>query len=295
MAEKNSSSNDNKNNNSNVSFDELSLRSPLAAAAVDHGNLIPISFLFRMYTACQILELSTETRYTSIVLLQRYAAARVVHSMKSNLPSSHFNNDDGWPWVGAACIFLACKAEEEPRRLRDVINMIHMVLSSPPSSSPDGRESNTKVVLDVVNKPPTLNEKYWESKKRVIENEQIVLRWIGFDCFVSHPHRAVLLILLHEQSSHESQNRLLPLAFRRLNDGLFSVKALQFDVITLAASAIELATEESAMEQLDNNQKTFMEGWWSRYDVNAEHLNDCKSSLIEATSTLEAVVSGSTN
>jgi hypothetical protein len=299
MAEKNSSSNYNKNNsNRNVSFDELSLRSPLAAAAaVDHGNLIPISFLFRMYTACQILELSTETRYTSIVLLQRYAVARVVHSMKSNLPSSHFtvNNDDGWSWVGAACIFLACKAEEEPRRLRDVINMTHMVLSSPPSSSPDGRESSTKVVLDVVNKPPTLNEKYWESKKRVIENEQIVLRWIGFDCFVSHPHRAVLLILLQEQSSHESQNRLLPLAFRRLNDGLFAVKALQFDVITLAASAIELATEESTMEQRENNQKIFMEGWWSRYDVNPEHLNDCKSSLIEATSTLEAVVSGSPN
>jgi hypothetical protein len=107
------------NNNGKASFNELSLRSPLAAAAaaaaaVDHGNLIPISFLFCMYTACQILELSTETRYSSIVLLQRYAAARVVHSMKINLPSSHFNNNNGWPWVGAACIFLACKAEEEP-------------------------------------------------------------------------------------------------------------------------------------------------------------------------------------
>ena len=69
----------NKNyNNENVSFDELSLRSPLAvaavaAAAVDFDISIPISFLFRMYTACQILQLSTETRYTAIVLLQRYA------------------------------------------------------------------------------------------------------------------------------------------------------------------------------------------------------------------------------
>jgi hypothetical protein len=278
--------------NNNVSFDELSLRSPLAAAVVDTissssdcDNPIPISFLFRMYTACQILELTTETRYTAIVLLQRYAA-RIVSSSGKKL-SSHFNNDNDLPWIGAACIFLACKAEEESRRLRDVINMTHMVLLSS-SSSPDGRQSNKKVVLDVVNKPPLLNEKYWESKKKVIENEQIVLRWIGFDCFVSHPHRAVLLIL-DEQTSHESRNRLLPMVFRRLNDGLFSVKALEFDVITLAASVIELAIEESTMEEQAYDHKTLKKGWWSLYDVVVEQLNKCKSSLIEATSTLEAL------
>ena len=164
-----------------------------------------------------------------------------------------------------------------------MINMTHMVLQSSSPSSSSG------VVLDVVNKPPLLNEKYWESKKKIIESEQILLRWIGFDCFVSHPHRAVLLIL-DEQTSHDSRDRLLPTAFRRINDGLFSAKALQFDVITLAASAIELAIENSTLEDQASDHKNLKQGWWSRYDVDVEQLNKCKSSLIEATSTLERVV-----
>ena len=47
--------------------------------------------------------------------------------------------------------------------------------------------------------PPSLNEEaYWDSKRKAIETESIVLRWLGFDCSVSHPHRAVYWILEKE-------------------------------------------------------------------------------------------------
>jgi hypothetical protein len=94
--------------------------------------------------------------------------------------------------------------------------------------------------------------------------------------------------ILEEQSSHERRNRLLPTAFRHLNNGLFSSKALQFDAITLAASAIELTTEESTRMEQCYIHKTLMKRWWRWYDVDVKHLNKRKLSLIEATSTFEA-------
>ena len=37
------------------------------------------------------------------------------------------NHARDFKWIFSACLFLACKSEEEPRRLRDVINCAHMI------------------------------------------------------------------------------------------------------------------------------------------------------------------------
>lgn len=165
----------------------------------------PASVLFRMYVACHVLRLGTETRFTALVLLHRYAQAKQT--------STTTEDREDWPWVGGVCLFLACKAEDEPRRLRDIINMAQMVLSPPDTTTTprddrgdeqvetminntvdNDRDHFSTIVMDMTRTPP-LDGAYWDSKKKAIETEQMVLRWLGFDCSVSYPHRAVFWIL----------------------------------------------------------------------------------------------------
>lgn len=293
---------------------QLSLRAPLiparrgadesGLAGRSHPSDVTSTFLFRMIVACHILQLQTETRFTALVLLHRYVRAVEEHAPGPAERRQQEGVEGDLPWVGAACIFLACKAEEEPRRLRDVINMVHMVLSRPPTppSSVDGngiaaqtgRRRSDGNIICIMPQPPNLNEDYWKAKKRVIETEQAVLRWLGFDVFVSHPHRAVFLML---EVMPNNRDKVMAIAFRRLNDALFSSQALEHPVVELACAAIELAVAE-----VDRNGKVngngygdretttsrgFKEQWWAQYRLTSESLKLCMDHLVEATSYVE--------
>jgi hypothetical protein len=221
-----------------------------------------------MYIACHILRLGTEARFSALVFLHRYTRAVTKEGVVGHLD---------WRWVAAACLFLACKAEEEPRRLRDVINLAHMLLST--EEGDDGKET-----IYLHEEPPHLNEEYWEAKKKIVETEQVVLRWLAFDVSVSHPHRAVFLLLEKE----DIRDKLLPVAFRRLNDVLFHGPALEHLVLELAAAAIELAREEVEA----GKESMLKEGWWKKYNISDDALLMAKNHLMEATHLLKECAAG---
>ncbi len=315
---------------SSLLYSDLSLRPPIprrgrpddkrvergrattaAAAAESEGNLeknlvvvVPTPFLFRMYIACHVLRLDTETRFTALVLLHRYAMAKTLNEEEE---------EEDWPWIGAICLFLACKAENEPRRLRDIINMAQMILSVEPdkrrrrSSSSDNSPNpkSNALLIDMENTPP-LDGAYWDMKKKAIETEQMVLRWLGFDCSVSHPHRAVYFVLeqfvvgvaVNKKASgnavsEQDKQEIRSIASRRLNDALFYPKALQWGVVELACAALYLAALEQISKEaenaVDNNLKVFTSfGWWKRqFGVSNENFEDCWKDLEEATEFLK--------
>lgn len=257
--------------NSNVSLlpnsSEFSLRPPLEPSVSTNDHTPQIRpLLYRMYIACYILRLGTEARFSALVFLHRYIRAVA----KENTKNSHDRTD--WRWVCAACLFLACKASEEPRRLRDVINLAHMM-----------EWNETDGTINLQGEPPHLNEQYWEAKKKIVETEQVVLRWLAFDVSVSHPHRAVFLLLEKEGTRDE----LMPVAFRRLNDILFHGPALQHSVLELASAAIELAREEVQVGNADMNETTVTENWLKQYNISNESFLTTKNHLIEATNLLK--------
>ncbi|KAG7353118.1 cyclin-like protein [Nitzschia inconspicua] len=290
-------------------YDELSLRAPLTpkSGSVIHlspNKLPPVTFLFRMFVACNVLEVSPETRFTAIVLLYRYAHAdQGQPTLPKAAGASKFSPPDkkDWPWIGGACLFLACKTEEENRRLRDIINMIYMILTDV-AEDKSGEKSLTwnctvsgggeKIPLRISTRPPVLNDDYWNAKKQLIETEQAVLRWLGFDCYVTHPHRAVTLILQEQLISLDSSpnphcNITVTKAFQHLNDALFSPKALQFGVLELACASIEMALEDIDMMPNHNNvpgqvKQLLQPCWWRKYHVSKELLMDCKEALAQA-------------
>ena len=223
--------------------------------------------LYRMYVAAHILQLTPEARYSALVLLHRYSHA--VHRRTGTLKQRPTR------WVAAACIFLATKSEEEPRRLRDMINLAYMLLAL----NEDEKSEDSSAIIIMENEPP-LDERYWDSKKTLVETEQTVLRWLGFDVFVPHPHRAVALLLQHLPT--EKQALLEPIASRRLNDGLFHGPALRHGALELAAGAIELAQQE-VQEILPH----MGQGWWTRYGVSDEVIRKVVQNLQDATDLLK--------
>jgi hypothetical protein len=124
-----------------------------------------------------------ETTFTAACLLHRFAIA---HSSLKNHPTqlhhhdknddtakNHHNDkpheknnddDDDWRWIIASCIFLACKVEEEPRRLRDLINMAHMITFH--------NNNNDDALRDNVT-PSNLNKKHQQVNHQAsLSNEQ---------------------------------------------------------------------------------------------------------------------------
>lgn len=206
-------------------YSVLAFNAPLEIINGNQPGPTILPVLCRLYLAANILQFDVEPRFSALVFLHRYATAIGEEEL------AQYKTISDWKWVGAACLFLACKADEEPRRLRDVINLAEMLFLN------EDMENNW---ITMSKNPPGLNDRYWEAKKKVVETEQMVLRWIMFNISVAHPHRAVVLLL-----EKETQKELLiPVAFRHLNDALFHSPALTFGVLEMAVAAIELAEEE---------------------------------------------------
>ena len=253
--------------------DGSAFRPPLGRAIGD-GRTPPRPLLHRMYVACHVLRLGTEARFTALVLLHRYFAA--VSSSGGSDAKRAERSDAGW--AAAACLFLACKAEEEPRRLRDVINLAHMLLLA----SPSDHETTEKDIITLKN-PPDLNQAYWDNKKQIVETEQEVLRWLSFDASVSHPHRIVTLL----SERHPDCDRLIRMAFRRLNDALFHAPALRHRALEMAVAAMRLAAEELRREG-DSAGFTVGDGaFLARYGVVEKAMADAERDLEEATMVLK--------
>ena len=79
-----------------------------------------------------------------------------------------------------ACINLAAKIEESPRRIRDVINVFHHIKQM----------RKEKTILPLI-----LDQNYINLKNQVIKAERRVLKELGFSVHVKHPHKVIVVYL----------------------------------------------------------------------------------------------------
>ncbi|XP_015261685.1 PREDICTED: cyclin-L2 isoform X2 [Gekko japonicus] len=114
-----------------------------------------------------LLRLPQVAMATGQVLFQRffYTKSFVKHSMEH---------------VSMACVHLASKIEEAPRRIRDVINVFHRLRHL--------REKKKPV-------PLILDQEYVNLKNQIIKAERRVLKELGFCVHVKHPHKIIVMYL----------------------------------------------------------------------------------------------------
>uniref|UniRef100_A0A671LTH2 Cyclin-L1-like n=1 Tax=Sinocyclocheilus anshuiensis TaxID=1608454 RepID=A0A671LTH2_9TELE len=126
--------------------------------------------------------------------------------------------------VAMACINLASKIEEAPRRIRDVINVFHHLRQL------RGKRSPSPLILD---------QNYINTKNQVIKAERRVLKELGFCVHVKHPHKIIVMYL--QVLECEKNQTLVQTAWNYMNDSLRTNVFVRFQAETIACACIYLA------------------------------------------------------
>ncbi|XP_053566059.1 cyclin-L1 isoform X2 [Bombina bombina] len=126
--------------------------------------------------------------------------------------------------VAMACINLASKIEESPRRIRDVINVFHHLRQLRAKRTPC---------------PLILDQSYINTKNQVIKAERRVLKELGFCVHVKHPHKIIVMYL--QVLECERNQTLVQTAWNYMNDCLRTNVFVRFEAETVACACIYLA------------------------------------------------------
>ncbi|XP_062962050.1 cyclin-L2 isoform X2 [Cynocephalus volans] len=158
-----------------------------------------------------LLRLPQVAMATGQVLFQRffYTKSFVKHSMEH---------------VSMACVHLASKIEEAPRRIRDVINVFHRLRHL--------REKKKPV-------PLVLDQDYVNLKNQIIKAERRVLKELGFCVHVKHPHKIIVMYL--QVLECERNQHLVQTSWNYMNDSLRTDVFVRFQPESIACACIYLA------------------------------------------------------
>ncbi|KAM4771813.1 cyclin-L1 [Rhinophrynus dorsalis] len=126
--------------------------------------------------------------------------------------------------VAMACINLASKIEEAPRRIRDVINVFHHLRQIRAKRTPC---------------PLVLDQGYINTKNQVIKAERRILKELGFCVHVKHPHKIIVMYL--QVLECERNQTLVQTAWNYMNDCLRTNVFVRFEAETIACACIYLA------------------------------------------------------
>ncbi|KAK2148453.1 hypothetical protein LSH36_497g02057 [Paralvinella palmiformis] len=211
---------------------------------------------------------------TGQVIFQRfyYSKSFVKHNMET---------------VAMACINMASKIEERPRRIRDVINVFHHIK----------QVKHGKTISPLV-----LDQNYINLKNQVIKAERRVLKELGFCVHVKHPHKIIityLQVLECEKnqplaqmacSQQTGQDRIVSLSVEAtslsfgvhlspvrnyMNDSFRSNVFVRFHPETIACACIYLAGRKLKVP-LPNNPP-----WYALFNVEEADIQDVCVSILE--------------
>ncbi|CAH8635239.1 unnamed protein product [Heterobilharzia americana] len=156
-----------------------------------------------------------------------------------------------------ACIFLAAKLEESPRRIRDVINVFHHIRQVREKKTP------TPVILD---------QSYSNLKNQIIKAERRVLKELGFCVHAKHPHKLVICYL--QALDHEGNKSLVQTAWNYMNDSLRTDMFVRYLPEAIACGCIYLASCRL------NIPLPRHPAWWEMFSVSEESVNEIALCLL---------------
>ena len=180
--------------------------------------------------AAVLLKASQQVACTGQVLLHRFYAKRSM--VKFDVRR-----------VAATAVFLACKLEECPRKLRDVVNVFHRMSRR--------RERKPLTHLEYFSK------RYEDVKADLVRVERHMLREFGFCIHAEHPHKFVLNYLRMMGQNSEMMNA----AWKIANDSLRTTLCIRFKADKVAVACIYLAARQLGVVLPEDPP------WWDLFDV----------------------------
>lgn len=108
--------------------------------------------------------------------------------------------------VGMTALFIACKVEECPRKVRDIINVFDRLLKK--------RQGLPLTVLD------TSSTRYSRWRGHLKSTELVMLKELGYVLYVDHPHK----FFLHYINCLEAPPEVAQRAWNFLNDRCVCVR-----------------------------------------------------------------------
>ncbi|KAH0534300.1 cyclin-K-like [Cotesia glomerata] len=169
--------------------------------------------------------------------------------------------------TACACLFLAGKVEETPKKCKDIIETSKILLTEQKFSLIFGRDPKDKIM--------TL--------------EKILLQTIKFDLQVEHPYSYLLKYVKCLKGDKSKLQKKLQMAWNFVNDSLSTTLSLQWEPEIIAVAVMYLAGKLSKFEVVDwdGRQPNHLR-WWDMFveDVTMELLEDICHQVLD-TYTLE--------
>ncbi|KFD70049.1 hypothetical protein M514_02204 [Trichuris suis] len=174
-----------------------------------------------------------------------------------------------------ACIYLASKIEETPRRIRDVINVFHhMKQMHRVDQSHKDHKSNIFLLLwqcdDVclmrscLFSPMPLDHRYVTLKNEVIKAERRVLKELGFCVHIKHPHKLIYVYLKALDALENTA--LLQKAWNYMNDSLRTDVFMRYSPETIACACVFLGARSLKIGL------PMKPPWWQLFDANDDNV-----------------------
>ncbi|XP_059460218.1 cyclin-T1-3 [Corylus avellana] len=163
---------------------------------------------------------------------------------------SHARND--WQTIATASLFLACKIEDTPRNLKDVVLLAYELMYAWDPLASQRIRKERKV--------------YDKQKQLILVGERLLMSTIAFDFDIQLPYKPLAAALKKLELSD-----LAKVAWNFVNDSLRTTLCLQYKPDYIAASSIFLAATALEKMELLAKKKKF---WWLEFEVSPKQLKE---------------------
>ncbi|KAM9977655.1 hypothetical protein ACTFIR_011525 [Dictyostelium discoideum] len=160
--------------------------------------------------------------------------------------------------VATACLFLAGKVEETPRKLDDVIKVSYMIKNK--------KKDGDKMVA-------ISQQEHNNLKNKILQNEHLILTTIAFELAVEHPYK----YLLEYMKSIQGSKNLCQVAWNFVNDSLRTSLCLHYPPDLISYASIYLATRFLNYQLMTENKKE----WWEMLGIKFEVLEDISKQILD--------------
>eukprot|EP00041_Stephanoeca_diplocostata_P015948 m.309718 g.309718 ORF g.309718 m.309718 type:complete len:487 (+) comp20201_c0_seq4:251-1711(+) len=193
-----------------------------------------------------------------------------------------FNKYKRW-YLAAACLFVAGKVEEQPKKLKDLLPWVYKYYPRKPGEPP--------------RRSAELGQKlFQEMKAQVLANECALLKTLQFDFVVQHPPEFLFRFAkaLRLSSGDRIPNELVQLAFKYITDSFKTTLCMEYPPDAIAVSLLFLASRKQKVDvvarvhpgtqrRLSTGSKAKNETpWWETFvSGSSAHMQDICDRIVQ--------------